>query len=196
MPFACRSSDPNPCMPFIVNFYFLICALEISVLYSLRSGIKIYNAQSSMSNFQAFHDFVQPFGQRGPFSTTPSRLWLQEQSLMVFHQSHQYFNILFSRCLSTMYFLLLPALHLRLMRKSFLFFKEASLIIVQTCTQHIPYTGINKSNLFISPWFCSLEVWDQGASMMRALFWVTDSGLYPNTTEGARDLSGASFLRH
>ena len=58
MPFACRSSDPNPCMPFIVNFYFLIRALEISVLYSLKSGIKLYNAQSSMSNLQAFHDFV------------------------------------------------------------------------------------------------------------------------------------------
>ena len=30
-----------------------------------------------------------------------------------------------------MYFLLLPALHLRVMRKSFLFFREALLIIVQ-----------------------------------------------------------------
>ena len=58
MPFAGKSLDPNPCVPCIVNFYFLICALEISVLYSLRSGIKIYNAQSSMPNLQAFHDFV------------------------------------------------------------------------------------------------------------------------------------------
>ena len=41
MPFACKSPDPNPCMPFIVNFYFLIRALEVSVLYSLRSWIKM-----------------------------------------------------------------------------------------------------------------------------------------------------------
>ena len=41
MPFAGRSPDPNPCMPFIVNFYFLIRALEVSVLYSLRSWIKM-----------------------------------------------------------------------------------------------------------------------------------------------------------
>ena len=48
----------NPCMPFIVNFYFLVRALEISVLYNLRLGIKIHSAQPSMSNLQAFHDFV------------------------------------------------------------------------------------------------------------------------------------------
>ena len=52
---------------------------------------------------------------------------------MVFHQSHQYFNILFSRDLSMIYFLLFPALRLGVMRKSFLFFKEAPLIIVQAC---------------------------------------------------------------
>ena len=40
-------------MPFIVNFYFLTHALEISVLYNLRSGIKMYHAQPSMSNLQA-----------------------------------------------------------------------------------------------------------------------------------------------
>ena len=56
LPFAGKSPDPNPCMPFIVNIYFLISALEISVLYNLRSGLNIYNAQSSMSNLQAFHD--------------------------------------------------------------------------------------------------------------------------------------------
>ena len=37
---------------------FLNCALEISVLHNLRLGIKIYDAQSSVSNLQAFHDFV------------------------------------------------------------------------------------------------------------------------------------------
>ena len=58
MPFTGKSPDPDPRMPFIVNFYFLIRALEISVLYSFKSGIKLYNAQSSMSNLQAFHDFV------------------------------------------------------------------------------------------------------------------------------------------
>ena len=58
MPFSGKSPDPNPRMSFIVNFYFLICALEIPVLYNLRSGIKIYNAQSSVSNLQAFHDSV------------------------------------------------------------------------------------------------------------------------------------------
>ena len=58
MPFASKSPDPNPSMPFIVNIYFLVPALEISVLYNLRSGVKIYNAQSSMSNLQAFNDFV------------------------------------------------------------------------------------------------------------------------------------------
>ena len=58
MPFTGKSPDPNPRMPFISNFYFLICALKISVLYDLRSGIKIYNAQSSIPNLQAFHDFV------------------------------------------------------------------------------------------------------------------------------------------
>ena len=51
----------------------------------------------------------------------------------------QYFNILFSRCLSTMYFLLLLALHLGVMRKSFLFFREAPLIIVQARAEHIPF---------------------------------------------------------
>ena len=49
--FPGKSPDPNPCMPFIVNFYFLIHALEISVLYNL-------SAQSSKSNLQAFQDFV------------------------------------------------------------------------------------------------------------------------------------------
>jgi len=43
MPFAGKSTDPNPCMLFIVNFYFLIRVLEISVVYSLRLGMKIYN---------------------------------------------------------------------------------------------------------------------------------------------------------
>ena len=54
-------------------------------------------------------------------------------SLVVFHQSHQYFNILFSRCLSRMYFLLLPALHLGLMGKSFLFFKVQFSSAAQSC---------------------------------------------------------------
>ena len=58
MPFTGKSPDPNPCMPFIVNVYFLIHALEIYVLYNLKLGIKIYNAQSSMSNLQAFHDYL------------------------------------------------------------------------------------------------------------------------------------------
>ena len=53
-----KAPDPNASMPFIVNIYFLVHALEISVLYNLRSGIKIHNAQSSVSNLQAFHDFV------------------------------------------------------------------------------------------------------------------------------------------
>ena len=48
----------NPCMPFVVNFYFLVHALEMSVLYNLRSRLNIYNAQSSMSNLQVFHDLV------------------------------------------------------------------------------------------------------------------------------------------
>ena len=58
MPLTGKSPDPNPCMLFIANIYFLVRALEISVFYNLRSGIKIYNAQSSVSNLQAFHDFV------------------------------------------------------------------------------------------------------------------------------------------
>ena len=62
MPFAGKSPNPNLCVPFIVNFYFLIRNLEISVLYNLRSGIKIYNAQFSVSNLQAFHDSVWLFG--------------------------------------------------------------------------------------------------------------------------------------
>ena len=131
MPFTGKSPDPNVCMPFIVNIYYLVHALEMFVLYNLRSGIKNYNAQSSMSNLQAFHDSVQPFGQCCPFSETPSRRWLQEQSLMVSDQSHQYFNILFSTCLLMMQFLLFPALHLVVMRKSFLLFIEALLIIVR-----------------------------------------------------------------
>ena len=57
MPFAGKNPDPKPYMPFI-NIYFLVHALEISVLYNLKSGVKIYNAQSSMSNLQAFHDSV------------------------------------------------------------------------------------------------------------------------------------------
>ena len=58
MPLAGKSPDPNPCMLFIANIYFLVRALEISVFYNLRSGIKMYNAQSSMSSLQAFHDSV------------------------------------------------------------------------------------------------------------------------------------------
>jgi len=58
MPFAGKSLDPNPCVPFIVNFYLLIPALAISIVYNLRRGIKIYNVQSSMSDLQAFRDFV------------------------------------------------------------------------------------------------------------------------------------------
>ena len=53
-----QNPDPDPHVSFTVNFYFLVHALEISVLYNLRSGIKIHNAQSSVSNLQAFHDFV------------------------------------------------------------------------------------------------------------------------------------------
>jgi len=52
-----KSPDPNPCMLFIANI-FLVHALEIPVFYNLRSGIRIYNAQSSMSKLQAFHDSV------------------------------------------------------------------------------------------------------------------------------------------
>jgi len=58
MPLTGKSPDPNPCMLFIANIYFLVRALEISGFYNLRSGIKMYNAQSSMSNLQAFHDSV------------------------------------------------------------------------------------------------------------------------------------------
>ena len=53
-----KSPDPNPCMLFIANIYFLVRALEISVVYNLRLGIKMYNAQSSVPNLQAFHDSV------------------------------------------------------------------------------------------------------------------------------------------
>ena len=55
---AGKGSDLNPCLLFIANIYFLVHALEISVFYNLRLGIQIYNAQSSMSNLQAFHDSV------------------------------------------------------------------------------------------------------------------------------------------
>ena len=58
MPLTGKSPDPNPCMLFIANIYFIVSSLEISVLFYLRSGIKIYKAQSSMSNLQAFHDSV------------------------------------------------------------------------------------------------------------------------------------------
>ena len=58
MPFAGKSPDPDPSLPFIVNICLLVQALEIPVLYNLRSGIKICNAESSMSNVQAFHDLV------------------------------------------------------------------------------------------------------------------------------------------
>ena len=58
MPFAGKSPDPDPSMPFIVNIYLLGQAPEILVLYNLRPGIKICNAESSMSNAQAFHNFV------------------------------------------------------------------------------------------------------------------------------------------
>ena len=57
-PFAGKSPDPNPFMLFIANIYFLVGALEIPVFYNLRLGIRIYNAQSSMSQLQAFHDSV------------------------------------------------------------------------------------------------------------------------------------------
>ena len=38
MPFAGKSPDPNPCMPFIANTYFFVHALEISVC--LQSQIR------------------------------------------------------------------------------------------------------------------------------------------------------------
>ena len=60
---AGKGSDLNPCLLFIANIYFLVRALEIAVLYDLRSGIKINNTRSSMSTLQAFHDSVWPFGQ-------------------------------------------------------------------------------------------------------------------------------------
>ena len=53
-----KNPDANPCMLFIANIYFLVHALEISVFYNLRSRIRIYNAQFSMSKLQAFHDSV------------------------------------------------------------------------------------------------------------------------------------------
>ena len=58
MPLSGKSPDPNTCMLFIANIYFPVGALEISVFYSFISGIKTYNAQSSVSNLQAFHDSV------------------------------------------------------------------------------------------------------------------------------------------
>ena len=144
MPFAGKNPDPNPRMPFIVSFRFLIRAREITVLYNLRLGIKIYSAQSSVSNLQAFDDFVQLVT---PFLSNSLKALVTGTVTMVFHLSHQYFNILFSTCLSTMYFLLLPALHLGVMRKSFLFFKEALLIIVHACAQHIPYNWMKVGGM-------------------------------------------------
>ena len=61
MPLTGKSPDPNPCMLFIANIYFLVRALEISVFYSLRLGIRIYNAQSTLSELQAFHEALAPF---------------------------------------------------------------------------------------------------------------------------------------
>ena len=58
MPSTGKGPDPLPCMAFIVNIYVLVHALEISVLYNLRSQTNICSAQSSMSNLQAVHDFV------------------------------------------------------------------------------------------------------------------------------------------
>jgi len=58
-------------MPFIVNIYFLVPALEISVLYNPRSGIKIYNAQSS--TFRPFMTLFSPSASDALFSATPSR---------------------------------------------------------------------------------------------------------------------------
>ena len=161
MPLEDKSPDYNPCLPFIVNIYFLVRVLEISVLQDIGLGIKIHNAQSSLSNLQDFHDSVQPLGSWRPFSTTPLRLWLWELSLTVFYQSYQYFNILFSRCLSTMYFLLLKALRLEVMRKSFLIFKKA--LLIQACAQHIPYRlpcplPRDLPNLGIKPRSTTLQV--------------------------------------
>ena len=56
-----KNPDANPCMLFIANIYFLVHALEISVFYSLRLGIRIYNAQSTLSELQAFHEALAPF---------------------------------------------------------------------------------------------------------------------------------------
>ena len=56
MRLAGKSPDLNPSMLLIANIYFLVPALEKSVFQNLRLGIKIHNAQSSMSNLQAFHD--------------------------------------------------------------------------------------------------------------------------------------------
>ena len=53
-----KSPDLNTCMLFIVNIYFLVHALEISVLYNRGSRIKIHSAQSSVSNLQAVIYFI------------------------------------------------------------------------------------------------------------------------------------------
>ena len=59
MPFAGESQDPDPCMLFTANIYFLVCALETSVFYNLRSGTMIYNAQSQCS--ETFRPFMIVF---------------------------------------------------------------------------------------------------------------------------------------
>ena len=101
--------------------------------------MKIHNAQSSTSNLQAFHDclafwLVTPFLSNFLKALAKGTVTDGFPSVTSVLQ-----NILFSRCLSTMYFLLLPALHLGVMRKSFLFFREAPLITVQASAEHIPF---------------------------------------------------------
>ena len=48
MPFAGKNPDPNPCMLFIANIYFLVCALEISVF--LQFQIKDKDIQFTVLN--------------------------------------------------------------------------------------------------------------------------------------------------
>ena len=131
MPFAGKNPDPNPRMPFIVSFRFLIRAREITVLYNLRLGIKIYNAESSMSNLQAFHD-CSALGLLTPFLSNSFKGLVMGTVTNGFASVTSVLQYLVFK-MSTMYFLLLPALCLGVMKNTFLFFKEALLIIVQAC---------------------------------------------------------------
>ena len=126
-PFTGKSPGPNPCMLLMANIAFLVRALEISVFS--QSRIRDKDIQCTVLNVKPSGcQLVTTFLSNSPKSLVMETATNGFPSVTSVLQ-HLVCKDVFPRC--TVY--LLPAFCLGLMRKSFLFFKEALLIIVQAC---------------------------------------------------------------